>query len=187
MKISPHYTDTDWVAAFSDTPNWNQAIKIVEDRIKGRWLSWADKIAEEQFSGFAVLALDCIVLESLWGFIHGTEVPKRREPEVYREMLTGSLFGLTNEQSDSFRKFVRNGLMHDAETRSRWLIEQTMPRDAIIARNDSGDHILNRTKFHQMLKAALEDWLVKLRDGDQMLLENMSKRMNEVIRKHYAR
>ena len=135
MKLSPQYSEEKWRAAFDNgREEWDIAISIVEDRIKGRWLNAAERLLEEPHSGFAILALDCIVLESLWGFMNGKAVPQNAEHQVYQDILTGPSFGWTAPQSQSFRKQVRNGIMHDAETRKRWLVEKTVPRDAILRR-----------------------------------------------------
>ena len=54
LKVSPRYTDKQWNAAFDGREDWDTAINIVEDRIKGRWLDAADKLRDEPNSGFAV-------------------------------------------------------------------------------------------------------------------------------------
>jgi len=166
---------------------WQKAIDIAEDRIRGRWLRWADRIADEQYAGFAVLALDCIVLESLWGFKEGKPVPKRSERQVYRDLLTGPNFGFTEKQSDAFREFVRNGLMHDAETRGRWRIEKTIPKGTIIERNTHGDYVINRSRFHHAVTAAVDDWIRTARNGDATLRENIKKRIEQIIATHYKK
>jgi hypothetical protein len=38
MELSPRHTEKQWNAAFDGPEDWETAIKIVEDRIKGRWL-----------------------------------------------------------------------------------------------------------------------------------------------------
>jgi len=187
MRLSPRFTDKDWKGInFSMEDGWQQAVAIVEDRIEGRWLRWVDGIVSSQFSGFAVLALDCIVLESLWGFANGKAVPKRHEREVYRKMLSGRRFRWPDAQIDDFREFVRNGLMHDAETRNRWLVEMTIPRNRIAEQNAAGDYVINRSKFHRAVRGTFEDWLHGLRSGDGGLRRNMRARMDEIIAKHYA-
>lgn len=187
MKLSPHYTEEQWNAAFEgDCLEWDTAINIVEDRIRGRWLDSTERLLDEPHSGFAILALDCIVLESLWGFMNGKAVPRGREGQVYQEILTGPSFGWSAPQSQDFRELVRNGIMHDAETRKRWLVEKTVPRDEILQKNKNGDYQLNRTKFHRALKSAFEDWIAKLRVGNPELRDKMRMRMNQIIAKHYA-
>src|SRR5712664_1272918 len=64
--ISPKYRLSHWeTLKFDNEDDWLKAIEIVEDRIRGRFVVWIDRIASEQFSGFAVIALDCLLLETL--------------------------------------------------------------------------------------------------------------------------
>jgi hypothetical protein len=186
MKLSPHYTAKQWKDAFVGCENWKLAIDIAEDRIRGRWLTWADQISAAQFSGFAVLALDCIILESLWGFMNGNPVPNGKVRDTYREILRGPRFGWTDAQSEAFREFVRNGLMHDAETRSQWIVQRTLPKNSIIEQRPGAGYVINRTKFHDALKSTFDDWIANLRDGDVALRENMRNRMKQIITTHYA-
>lgn len=186
LKLTPKYTEQHWNEAFDGGDKWDSAIDIAEDRIKGRWLDAADRLSDEPNAGFATLALDCIVLESLWGFMHGKATPPRQERQVYQDILTGPRFGLTTDLAESFRDQVRNGIMHDAETRKRWLIAKTVPRHAIIHVNKNGDYVVNRTNFHAALKSTFADWTAKLRAGDRDLRHNMRKRMNGIITKHYG-
>jgi hypothetical protein len=187
VKISPRFADDDWRRInFSTEDGWRQAIGVVEDRIEGRWLKWVDQIIQGSYSGFAVLVLDCVVLESIWGFQNGKAVPHGHEREVYREILSSRRFRWSEAVSDDFREFVRNGLMHDAETRGLWLVEATSPNGAIISGDAAGGYVLNRTEFHKAVRGTFQDWLDTLRKGDKTLHNNMRKRMDEIIAKHYA-
>jgi hypothetical protein len=185
LKLSPSYTEEQWRDAFNGHEDWDTAINIVEDRIKGRWLDAANRLLDMPHSGFAILALDCIILESMWGFKNGKAAPENGG-QVYRDILTHQPFGWTDELSESFRKRVRNGIMHDAETRNGWLVEKTVPANVIVSKDKNGDQVLNRTKFHNALKGAFGEWVVNLRNGDAPLRRNMRKRMDKVIAKHYA-
>jgi hypothetical protein len=186
LYLSPRYTEKQWKDAFVGSEDWQTAINIVEDRIKGRWLDAADILLESPNTGFAIIAIDCIVLESLWGFINGKSVPSRQEQQVYKEILSGQNFRWKEDQCESFRQFVRNGIMHDAETRNGWLLVKADP-DSVVPAGKAGEYRLNRTKFHNALKGTFEDWIEKLRGGDQELRRNMRKRMNQIIAKHYGK
>jgi hypothetical protein len=118
--------------------------------------------------------------------MNGKAVPKGQEPQTYWDILSSPRFGSTKAQSEDFRQFVRNGVIHDAETRKGWLVEKTVPRDAITKKNSHGDYVLNRTKFHKALEATFGDWIAKLRAGDADLRKKMRARMDQIIAKHYA-
>jgi hypothetical protein len=185
LNISHLYTIADWEAALASGPDWEKAIDIAGDRIRSRWIDPAERILGMDGAGFAIVALDCIILESLWGFIHGVPVRRREGAFAYREILSGPRFNWSSEECDGFRCFVRNGLMHDAETRSRWRIERTIPKRAILEKGADG-YLLNRTTFHNAIKLSVEDWVGTLRSGDAERLEHMRKRMNTLIATHYA-
>ena len=118
--------------------------------------------------------------------MNGKPTPSGRNeaPKVYRSILTRPIFRFTEKQSDQFLAQIRNGIMHDAETRHHWLIETTIPAKAILQRNGGG-YILNRTKFHEALNATFDEWISNLRNGDVALRANMRKRMDHIIQKHY--
>jgi len=186
MNLSPRYSEEQWKAAFDLLEDWDRAITIVEDRIRGRWFDAADRLLEAPHSGFAIIVLDCIVLESLWGFRNGKSVPRHGERQIYRDVLTGPCFGWSVTLADDFREFVRNGLMHDAETRRGWLVEKTVPHSVVPKKKKDGHYVLNRTMFHQALSQTFEDWISELRSGDLTLRKNMRDRMNQIIAKHYG-
>jgi hypothetical protein len=182
--VSPKYKASQWKQLQLDSDDeiaWSKAADIVEDRIRGRFAQWIDLIAPERFSGFAVIALDCLLIETLVGFItgQGSEGPDR--------LLTGELakgeFQFTRDEARRFRKNVRNGIIHDAETRCRWIIRPGAPGGQILTK--SGKNILlNRTAFHSALMSEFENWLGRVRKGDRTLRKNMRKRMKQIIQRH---
>jgi hypothetical protein len=190
FQISPKYKCSDWKKLELDDNHekeWQVAINIVEDRVKGRIIDWVDKIYTCRFSGFAVIALDCALLETLHGLFKGKSEGDTKE--VYTSFLQGKLtdtktFSFDKDTAVSFYCNVRNGILHDTETRKGWIIEQTKPASSIV--ESIGDSfVLNRTKFHDALKSEFEQWLKKLRAGDLGLRGNMKTRMEELVKKHF--
>jgi hypothetical protein len=191
FRISPNYKDSQWKSLELDDgreKDWLTAINIVEDRVRGRFVKWIDEICPCQFSGFAVVALDCALLETLYGFFKGKSEGKTKK--IYKSFLTGSLTGTGNFSLDentakSFYEDVRNGIIHDTETRKNWIIEQTKPAKLIVERNAAGNFVLNRSNLHTALKSEFEMWLKKLRGGDADLRRRMRARMEEIAKKHF--
>ena len=89
ILISPRYRLSSWQAlTFQTEEDWLTAVNIVEDRIKARFIRWVDEIIEERYSGFVIVALDCLLLETLVGFQEGH--PTRKTKSAYVSFLTGS-------------------------------------------------------------------------------------------------
>src|SRR5438874_2383721 len=81
-RISPKYRADDWKALnLSDpkSPDWSTAIDIFRDRIHGRFLAPVDAIANhtdcqiQEFSGFTIIAIDCLLIETLNQFYQGID------------------------------------------------------------------------------------------------------------------
>ena len=186
ILISPRYRLSSWQALTLQTEeDWLTAVNIVEDRIKARFIRRVDEIIEERYSGFVIVALDCLLLETLVSFQEGH--PTRKTKSAYVFFLTGSkYFSFDEDTALSFYENVRNGLIHDTETRRKWIIRKAEPRNKIIEKDAGGNFILNRTMFHNALKAELDDWVSKMKMGDQTAREKMRARMQEIVAIHFA-
>ena len=184
--ISPRYRLSNWQRlTFQSEEDWLTAVDIAEDRIKGRFVKWIDEIADEWYSGFAALALDCLLIETLVAFQAGHRT--RDTETAYVSLLTGSKhFFLDEDTARSFYENVRNGILHDAETRRKWIIRKREPRNKIVEKDSQGNFMLNRTMFHNALKAELDDWVSRMKMGDQTAREKMRVRMQEIVAIHFA-
>ena len=76
MQIAPGVRDSDWIALNLDdpkSPDWARAIDILEGRICERFVVPVDfliaaeepRLPTERKFGFAVLAVDCLLVETL--------------------------------------------------------------------------------------------------------------------------
>ena len=138
--------------------------------------------------GFSSMALCCLVAETLQSFYSGGPqsrtltddetcgYPKAgcaKEPptaRAFKDFFGSSphFFGDFNnaEIRGDFAVNVRNALLHEAETRSGWLIRRNDPQDGIVRRINGG-YVLNRTRFYEALFAEFRDYLGRLRDPSQ--------------------
>ena len=189
MLISPNHCDGDWQRLDLSDPaandgDWQKATDIIADRIRGRFVKWIEKLKDERFSGFVILALHCILIESLFGFETGKASPGNSS--VYERFLTRDAFtlgGFDKQAAESFCTCIRNGIVHDSETRKGWLIEKTVPVGRILDGNASSGYRLNRTEFHKAIVAEFDAWLEKVRRGDNEARQKMRDRMKEIIEK----
>ena len=182
--VSPKYRASKWKELRLDSihaEDWSKAADIVEDRIKGRFVRWIGSMVNQKFSGFAVIALDCLLIETMVGFMTGQ--PSKGPDSFLTGKLTEGCLHFTSEEARLFRENVRNGIIHDAETRRRWII-RVGDADGPILTKDGKKVSLNRNAFHKAVTRELDEWLTKVRNGDKTLRNNMRLRMEQIVSKH---
>lgn len=151
--------------------------------------------------GFAIMALCCLLIEALQSFREATD--GAAEVRVACTYPAGSCVRSESSTAERIKKFlrlpafggefdddriathfvnrVRNGLLHEAETR-RWIIWRNDPEGRILEPRDSG-YVLNRSEFVRALKCEFESYLQGLRDPTQVAMrERFVKKMNDVAR-----
>lgn len=170
--------------------------------------------------GFAIMALCCILVETLQAFYEGhimvpPEMPEgpcsypdgnclKTAPAVetiekcsfpdsscVRTPPTARSFAHFLRDSPHFADFngrarnsfsiqIRNGLLHDAETRGGWLIRESDPSKKILERRGQY-YVLNRTRFYKALNAEFGDYLTRLgQSTNGTLRENFIKKMDSI-------
>lgn len=160
LRIAPrrtggHWTVADWQAIdFNTEAGWQTAITIFEDRISYRFFRPIEAFERQEGAGFAVMALDCLLIETLMQFMEGViNTPKNHSVHYFRCFLTRTKFGqyFTADQANIFYKNVRCGILHQAETKgdTRLWTRKTEPflREAPAG----NDLYLRRDLFHELL------------------------------------
>lgn len=183
MKISPRYTVEDWKAlTFSTKEEWQKAIDIFEDRIRGRFLEPISRMEEYVYAGFAILALDCLLIETLQQFREGKPQTQRgKSQEYFVRFLTETSFSewFTKEMAKMFYEQIRCGILHQAEVggSSRVLIRESISLANLT--EDSRGLVINRKLFHQQLLKEFETYTSKLRDSSgQELWAKFKRKMD---------
>jgi hypothetical protein len=170
-----------------DPKAWTCAIDVFERRMRERFLSSIDSLIQSDsrldvstqdsppdcstlpddgdrsvvVPGFAIMALCCLLIETLQSFRAGGQ----STADVFRIFLRRPSF--RNEFNDdklvtSFVGGVRNGVLHEAETRG-WTIRRDGPPERIVA-SDGDRFILNRTSFYLAVRDEIEKYVAELRD-----------------------
>jgi len=168
MQISPKYPSSLWRSLKLDDPNspdWPMAIEIFKDRIVGRFLDPIDKLvgtesdlASERSYGFVVMAIDCLLVETIGAFYEGLldTLGKSRET-IVDFLMTNPHFSSdfhSKDQVENFYYDFRCGILHQAEIgrKSRvWSISK------LVEFYPDGMTV-NRTKFHLQIKGAIYDY-----------------------------
>ncbi len=179
-----HWKDTDWLSIdWSQQDAWEKATRILHDRIYGRFLRVVPCIKKLEGAGFAIMALDCLLIETLHQFQNGwLETQQGRSIEAFRKSLqcTPEFRGAFNlHRAELFYSHIRNGILHQAEIKPPSTIVR---KDNLVEDVDSGAGVqVNRDLFHQALVAAFDRYLRELR-SEENLPPNRLKKL-----RHYCR
>ena len=195
MEIAPGIHADVWHGLDLQSPTsggWRKAVSILRARIEDRYLIPADRLvnAEKNKSahrrryGFAVLALDCLLVETLGAFVEGRTDTERKSRKVFSAFLrTREPFaahfaapGVAERFYDEFRC----GILHQAEIKGRSLVWSVGPLLEI----HGNAMTINRNRFHTSLRQAFSNYLAELRDpANTELRRHFTNKMDFIARK----
>src|SRR6266536_351065 len=183
LRISPKYTSIDWYALDrSKQHDWSKAAEILKDRLVGRFLRYAGNCLRSPYSGFVVLSIDSLLLETLQQFREGVIDGHRQSKRLIKAFLEGQRFQpqFDEEARDAYYTDIRCGLLHQAEAKRMWLIRRGEPQ--VLRRSPGGDgYVIDVRLFHQAVRESLSDYLRQLvRPETEILSGNMWATMNHI-------
>jgi hypothetical protein len=129
MYIAPGIHRDEWLKLELDDAaslDWNRAIEIFAARIQSRYLEPVDLLikADESRSpverryGFSIMAIDCLLIETLQSFRDGLTDTKNKSEEMFKKYLTerkGFREHFDGKQAKTFFYDFRCGILHQAE------------------------------------------------------------------------
>jgi hypothetical protein len=190
LRISPRYTSSDWQRLDSGNPkDWTKAVEIVRDRLNGRFLRFASDCLKVRDSGFVVLAIDCLLAETIQQFKDGVTDGRNRSAEMITRFLEGLQFQ-PDFNADSRKAFyldIRCGLLHQAEAKKMWLIRRK--QTALLQEIAGGEgYIIDVERFHAALQASFDEYLKAITETTNApLRSNLWKKMNQICSIRTAR
>ena len=150
--------------------------------------------------GFSIVALCCLLIETLQNFRGEVSVaPEPEGPctypkgqcikpspgtnEQFRRFLRRPAFGDSFKDpktANSFLNGIRNGILHEAETR-KWVIWRDTPEGKIVDKEGDG-FALNRGLFYAAIKQEFDSYLQELRDPNKKPLRTSFKqKMDKLV------
>ncbi len=168
LRISPRFTSEDWFALDRHRrTDWIQAASIVKDRLEGRFLRYAGNCLRSPYSGFVVLSIDSLLLETLQQFREGIIDGHKQSKRLVTAFLQGRRFQPDFDAAarSSYFTDIRCGLLHQAEARHMWLIRRGEPRMLGPSPNGEG-YIIDVRLFHHAVRKSLHDYLRELVDPE---------------------
>ena len=128
--------------------------------------------------GFSIMALCCLLVETLQGFRTGVSPnTKGLFIKFLRRPAFGAAFAEDNI-AECFVNGIRHGILHEAETR-KWVIWRETPNQIAEPLNDG--YVLNRTLFYEAVKREFESYLKELTDpGSLEPRQKFKEEMNRI-------
>lgn len=202
IKISPNYHQKDWYdlnLSNNNMNNWNIAILIFKDRIEGRYFKQIQALDENNdrkiglYSGFAIMSLTSLLIETLEQFWNGNLQTSRKSKtliktkwwinifkkkcEISNDAVTYfnffqrsdnlKFFFDTKEKADVFYSKIRCGLLHQGQTKGKSLIH--VRKDEPMLKWINEDNIQEGISIHRRLfldevKLIYEKYITELQD-----------------------
>jgi len=152
---------------FQDESDWQQGIDLLENRIRGRYLHQIEQIEQEKHSGFAIIALDCLLIEMLQQFREGViRTPAGEAGEYFSRFLTETSFGefFTPQVAEMFYRQIRCGILHQAEVRGSSALRIGDEFPLVSFSQDHHGLLVNRILFHRQVEREFENFIAQLRN-----------------------
>lgn len=200
FKISKVFKNSDWNGLLDSNEHvtdWEQAAEIVEDRFESRMLDHLDVLKDDGWSGFVIMSICCLLVETLMQFYLGVNYTS--DHDRYDRNLGLDVGGVRRNQKRAFVDFLmnspnfntcfdtehkcgvfydhfRNGLLHQAQTKykSKIKICRFNMVELIDPNNVSSGMIIDRNIFLRNLRKEVKDYVNGLRSGkDNFLGESL--------------
>jgi len=202
IRIAPkagcgYWTVTDWQTA-KTSKDWHRMIQIFKDRMDFRYFGAinamiaADEHQPTRRYGFVILALDCLLLETLHQFYKGLKKSRGNGHPVIgakREIIRGSngqffceflmqssfvfksFFASQPGAAITFYQDIRCGILHAGETQNATLIRVhkcTEDQNKLFEMiGEEEGIILYRDTFQRLLDQEFAEYCTKLKDENQ--------------------
>jgi len=183
LRISPSYTATDWQALdVNDPADWQSACEMVKDRLDGRFLRYAGNCLRSLNSGFVVLSINSLLIETIQQFREGIINGYRESQRLVCEFLKGKRFQpeFDSAARSAYYTDIRCGLLHQAEARRMWLVRRGQA--SLLVPFPHGDgYIIDVRIFHKRVRMSLNDYLAEIRvSANEDLRRNLWNKMNHI-------
>jgi len=178
---SRHVTVGDYIAWKSEGETGRDKLAtFVRERLRERYIDPVEALGPEQRNGFAIMALSCLLMETLESFYQGWT----KSPDSARAFCC---FFDRQRRFDEFRGYstdfyrnVRCGILHQGETTGRWSITRKNG-DPLF---DPAGPRVHATKFHKRLSECVDEYSEQLASKSitDELWKKFFKKMDATVR-----
>ena len=185
FKISPNYTNISWIdlrISYDSDDNWNKAVDIIKDRFESRFFIPLEKLKKDEYGGFIIMSIDCLLIETFMQFYLGIgstdKYPdyKGNQALSFRDFLLNSPHFKSEFKTEQickiFYQHFRCGLLHQAQTKNNSKINIGKSEMLGLVDKDKISRclLIDRNKFHKKLHKEFKDYLIKLKNNESNFL-----------------
>jgi hypothetical protein len=193
MEIAKGYKTEDYSKLVLDSHNsedWENAIQIFISRVEPRYLQPVrllirsdEKLPlKERRFGFTIMAINCFLIEALYSFRNGIIDNRNNGKSTFVNFLTQSVSFKTyfdTESAGIFYNHIRNGILHQAETKEGTRIRDVGP----LVRRIGNGIAINRTLFFEQLESEFHIYVDEISNPiNSELRDNFKTKMNHICK-----
>ena len=188
VNISPQHSRDDFhnlrLSATSSDFDWQCAVNILKDRIQGRYINQIDSLSNDiNANGFAIMALNCLLIEALYQFENGLKETKNSNKEKYANFLRqmDSASFSVGSVAEDFYTHIRCGILHSAQTKAE---SRLSDREGFVVANEENILVVSVVGVTNLVKNHFNSYTGRLLDSNEVeLRKNFIKKMTFVCRK----
>ena len=150
--------------------------EFVRQRFDERYFLPIESMLPQNKHGFMIMAIGCLVIETLESFHQGMATTKRHSSAMFRDFFArNTALNVFGGENDWFYKDIRCGILHQSEARNGWRI---LRRGQLL---DKSTKSINATKFLRELRRAVSAY-AKLLQEDEEVWVKFKKKMKAVCK-----
>ena len=152
----------------------DKIITLIYHRFYNRYVKHVEKLD----SGFLIMAVSCLMIETLESFRQGKRSTSRISEKIFKDFFfehQESFPGFA-EIAGEFYKHIRCGILHQAETTKGWRIR----RDGPLLNKENNS--INASIFIRSLKKSLTDYIDELNNStiDAVIWKNSLIKLDDI-------
>ncbi|MGO4155989.1 hypothetical protein [Cupriavidus sp. YAF13] len=150
--------------------------EFVRQRFDERYFLPIESMPPQNKHGFMIMAIGCLVIETLESFYQGRADTKRHSLAMFRDFFArNTALNVFGGENDWFYRDIRCGILHQSEARNGWRI---LRRGQLLDRSTKS---INATKFIRELHTAVDAYAAQLQEDEEIWLK-FKKKMKAVCK-----
>lgn len=170
---------TTQLTIWLDQDDREKTADFLRSRFAERYFVPIDSMGRDERNGFAMMALNCLVIESLQSYRRGWLTSNGNSELAFCNFFDHEDgFSAFRGFSSPFYVNVRCGILHQGETTGGWKIRRTKELF------DSAALTVNAAKFHDELRNSLEAYIseISTSDANAEIWKNCLKKLRNLIK-----